>query len=753
MPRNQAVYKSSAPRRLHISQPHCGQLFRQRERKGVIMMQWIQALKNYPPPRILVLASVSLFMLWLAAAPALAADINVDSFCTLAQAINEANEETTDVGSCEAGADADPSAMPPTDGADKIILSGNAHVAAKLPDISSIVTIDGGGYQISQASSSHLYKGALLKTVAGSELTLEDVTLDSGGGGSPAEGALVLGDTATVTKVTFNGCYRFCVLGNKSGATFTLESVYFHAPFAGYFTPASIWAEAGTFTINKAGFRNIREGGDALIRVESGANVTMTGCLFITETLPKLKSGDGTLTNNSSGNCAGTVIGNGFTVPTPGTDETLHACNLYFNWPVISVSDAVSRTIELDEDCDMTAPIYVPHNLDLTVSSPAGQRYAIKGAWSNAIFVVGGRLTLSNVELEGRNDAGNFNDFALFAIRSWNPAGISLTDVVVRSYQDLIKWRAGLLLVNAGTVTLTRVTIKGQKTTADDWQASALTVVGENNVKITDSTFSNNQGGVGAIRAHNANSKITFYGTNTFTDNSPKDVFDSYNVVKVYAPSGRGSTSAEDESEKSAPPVNTGAILMQMSGIRVSATYGLTSGVQFQRADAVAVADERVIAMGLLDAVDVWGYVEQGVEVCFPQVGGIVFLDAAFAPRVLAPVEAYSQPGFTCAHLTRPGTVALVSSLPAPQGSDPGEDRTLQRCLVTTPKTIIYFRATPGGQRLQFVDPWGAEISGWLPENVTLTALARTSDWFKVDYYGTQGWVSAGHVTTQGSCA
>ena len=49
--------------------------------------------------------------------------------------------------------------------------------------------------------------------------------------------------------------------------------------------------------------------------------------------------------------------------------------------------------------------------------------------------------------------------------------------------------------------------------------------------------------------------------------------------------------------------------------------------------------------------------------------------------------------------------------------------------------------------------PIPKEEKGWLPSTLTLTALARISDWFKVDYYGTQGWVSARHVTTHGTCA
>ena len=62
------------------------------------------------------------------------------------------------------------------------------------------------------------------------------------------------------------------------------------------------------------------------------------------------------------------------------------------------------------------------------------------------------------------------------------------------------------------------------------------------------------------------------------------------------------------------------------------------------------------------------------------------------------------------------------------------------------------FRDAPGGAPLTYTDPWGRQENGWLPSTVTLTALERTADWIKVDYYGTRGWVSAHHVILHGVC-
>ena len=62
-------------------------------------------------------------------------------------------------------------------------------------------------------------------------------------------------------------------------------------------------------------------------------------------------------------------------------------------------------------------------------------------------------------------------------------------------------------------------------------------------------------------------------------------------------------------------------------------------------------------------------------------------------------------------------------------------------CTVTTTHALN-FRDTPNGNRI-----------GLLPQNTSVDALERKADWFRVDYAGKHGWISAGYVTMQGSCA
>lgn len=93
--------------------------------------------------------------------------INVDSGCTLADAINSANNNRNDnseFGDCEVGG---------SDAADTIKLSADVTLTAALPDISSEITIEGGGYTVDGDESYTAFK-----LVAGADVTLSDVTIE-----------------------------------------------------------------------------------------------------------------------------------------------------------------------------------------------------------------------------------------------------------------------------------------------------------------------------------------------------------------------------------------------------------------------------------------------------------------------------------------------------------------------------------------------------------------------------------------------
>ena len=108
------------------------------------------------------------------------------------------------------------------------------------------------------------------------------------------------------------------------------------------------------------------------------------------------------------------------------------------------------------------------------------------------------------------------------------------------------------------------------------------------------------------------------------------------------------------------PLATTCIDLNQATGIAVRATYGLASGVQCQRLDGGGIGVQAIVDGGFIDAVDVWGYVEQGVEVCFPQAGNLLFLDARTMPRAIAPLAATVVNGMTCGAVETPGSIVLM---------------------------------------------------------------------------------------------
>ncbi|MCY4539321.1 MAG: SH3 domain-containing protein [Chloroflexi bacterium] len=174
--------------------------------------------------------------------------------------------------------------------------------------------------------------------------------------------------------------------------------------------------------------------------------------------------------------------------------------------------------------------------------------------------------------------------------------------------------------------------------------------------------------------------------------------------------------------------------------IRVS---NITPMTQCQQVGTEGIGRADVIAAGFRDGVDVWGQVLPNTQVCFAAAGGgtFLFLDAATAPRAVSSLAAFGLNGLTCTMINRAGTVALMPgpSAPAPTVAPP-PSRSLSGCMVRT-KNMLNFRAELGG-----------EVIDILPYDVTLTALERTAGWFKVDYHGERGWISADYVEPQGNC-
>jgi hypothetical protein len=85
---------------------------------------------------------------------------------------------------------------------------------------------------------------------------------------------------------------------------------------------------------------------------------------------------------------------------------------------------------------------------------------------------------------------------------------------------------------------------------------------------------------------------------------------------------------------------------------------------------AAEVGDGTLVNAGIIQAVDVFGFTANGVQVadfnlpitvCLQGNGRMFYRDATNAPHVTVPLAVSSNNGYTCASIPNAGTVVLVS--------------------------------------------------------------------------------------------
>ena len=157
------------------------------------------------------------------------------------------------------------------------------------------------------------------------------------------------------------------------------------------------------------------------------------------------------------------------------------------------------------------------------------------------------------------------------------------------------------------------------------------------------------------------------------------------------------------------------------------------------------------VAGKFIDAVELRGDLDQGVQVCFKKSGMLIFLEKNNGQEAISLMTSYGMGDLTCGWLDYPGIVILASGAnpapaPAPaailEAADSDDSVTpLTDCRITT-TYWLKFRVAPNGASLDETIPNGAQ----------LTAFARTTSWFNVIYEGRPGWISAGYVEHEGDC-
>lgn len=157
---------------------------------------------------------------------------------------------------------------------------------------------------------------------------------------------------------------------------------------------------------------------------------------------------------------------------------------------------------------------------------------------------------------------------------------------------------------------------------------------------------------------------------------------------------------------------------------------------------------EAVINLGVIHAVDVYspaGTDITGASICLKGAGRMIFLNAADAPRVPVNMQTVFTDGYTCAVIPYYGTLVLAGTL------DSGGSSADQVQVVSTPLANCRVTTTHP-VRLRTLPGLDSRMITMLPDQMTLTATARTAEWFRVIYLAGQGWVSAQYVEPRGDC-
>ncbi len=210
---------------------------------------------------------------------------------------------------------------------------------------------------------------------------------------------------------------------------------------------------------------------------------------------------------------------------------------------------------------------------------------------------------------------------------------------------------------------------------------------------------------------------------------------------------GSGTT---DINPPAPPPAPETCGPLSAAGITVLPTYGLGSGAQCQRMSQGEIGDQSALSGGFIDAVNLWAYVQQGVEICFNQLGALTFIDFSTSPRTISTLAPYNKNGHTCATVNAPGIVILVPGTPssatpppsaaAPASSQPTAPSAPTGCPIHT----------TGHLKLRAKPSLVAEILDWVPRGSNLAAISRTTFWYQISYAGQTGWIGGAFV--RGNC-
>ena len=304
-------------------------------------------------------------------------------------------------------------------------------------------------------------------------------------------------------------------------------------------------------------------------------------------------------------------------------------------------------------------------NVNGTGASLTVSNLTISGATTaNDVIQVsgGGSLTLNNVTITGSGVAGQ-RVIWVFSGSTLIAEDLILSDNIGRP----------LTVSNANSsAELTNAQFLNNTVTDTGEAASVLLMEGDSTTSATinGATFTGNSGVDQAIFVRAGSLTMTGcirVSGNTDSSDDPAAFSDGRSGTTITGGPGgcprpkkkKDPTPAPTATERPPTPA-TCMGLHAATGIVVNAAFGLNSGVQCQQLDGGGIGIQ-ALAANYIAAVDIWGYVDQGVEVCFPGVGRIIYLDASTMPRAMALLPTHgAENGITCASIESPGSLVLL---------------------------------------------------------------------------------------------
>ncbi len=611
-------------------------------------------------------------------------------------------------------------------------------------NVNGTVLIDGKGYTID--ASALTGTAGVFTTTQGAQLDVKDLTIV--GGGSASTSAAHLSDSAQFTRVTFRNTDGTAIgKASGSGFTFTLKDILIENGEGAYSFwgdgPSGLLSRNGSvFNVTNLVIRDMARGNSALAldhwEFQSPTAININGCFTHERIFPQLTYR--TINDNSTGKCTGT-IGNGDNAVKSVAAPVPAACGLP---PAGHLNAQTSYEFNLTGNCTQSGTLYIPKGISVKIN---GNWRTITAASGVIPFETAGSLTINRAQLSGITSR---------PIIGWLRSTLTVKDSIIRNNSFSI-------LLADHNATFDNVHFENNNTASSSaYDGSVLRTLREGKVTIRNAIIRNNSGAAGALYmglAHPSGSDgaVTLEGCIEFSGNTDSDgdasnysdasgwltdnstssdcpafqfgAADGDPGTSARQAASRGGDRAPDDCEL---PIGAYACIFRGPevGPQTLQVYGISPKstgfhlLTVTQAEVDALSGRAIVATSPQCRVMVTR--ERNGDIIIsagPNHEGKLLhtvLDGSLHGHVISIYSTYGD-----------------SLCP---GAESHRITDLRNCMVTTEHSL-FLRESPAGTAI-----------GGVPENATLTALARTADWFKVDDNGEHGWISAKHALPQGDC-